>query len=96
MEPDVQTSQIPGHVAIVTGGGRGLGRAMVLGLAQAGLHVVATAARERSEVEAVAEEVGRVAANFGFSRSSPMSRTKTTALGLSTPRSSGSGGSIFW
>src|SRR5260370_17161903 len=57
MEPDVKTSQIPSHVAIVTGGGRGLGRAMVLGLAQAGIHVVATAARERTEVEAVAEEV---------------------------------------
>jgi NAD(P)-dependent dehydrogenase (short-subunit alcohol dehydrogenase family) len=53
----VKTSQIPSHVAIVTGGGRGLGRAMVLGLAQAGIHVVATAARERTEIEAVAEEV---------------------------------------
>lgn len=30
---------------------------MVLGLAQAGIHVVATAARERTEIEAVAEEV---------------------------------------
>jgi len=57
MEPDVKTSQILSHVAIVTGGGRGLGRAMVLGLAQAGIHVVATAARERTEIEAVAEEV---------------------------------------
>jgi NAD(P)-dependent dehydrogenase (short-subunit alcohol dehydrogenase family) len=49
-------SQIPSHVAIVTGGGRGLGRAMALGLAQAGIRVVATAARERTELEAVAEE----------------------------------------
>jgi NAD(P)-dependent dehydrogenase (short-subunit alcohol dehydrogenase family) len=30
---------------------------MVLGLARAGIHVVATAARERTEIEAVAEEV---------------------------------------
>ena len=59
MEPDVNASQIPSRVAIVTGGGRGLGRAMVLGLAQAGIHVVATAARERAEIEAVAEEVRR-------------------------------------
>ncbi|MEX6506116.1 SDR family NAD(P)-dependent oxidoreductase [Jiella sp. M17.18] len=44
------------RVAVVTGGGRGLGRAMVLGLAGAGHAVVATAARERAEVEAVAEE----------------------------------------
>jgi 3-oxoacyl-[acyl-carrier protein] reductase len=57
MEADVKTSQLPSHVAIVTGGGRGLGRAMVLGLAHAGIHVVATAARERAEVDAVADEV---------------------------------------
>ena len=44
------------RVAIVTGGGRGLGRAMVLGLAEAGHSVVATAAREQAEVEAVAAE----------------------------------------
>ena len=57
MEPMVKTRETRSHVAIVTGGGRGLGRAMVLGLAQAGIHVVATAARERPEIEAVAEEV---------------------------------------
>jgi NAD(P)-dependent dehydrogenase (short-subunit alcohol dehydrogenase family) len=57
MEPDLKTSQSLSQVAIVTGGGRGLGRAMVLGLANAGIHVVATAARERTEIEAVAEEV---------------------------------------
>jgi NAD(P)-dependent dehydrogenase (short-subunit alcohol dehydrogenase family) len=57
MEPMVKTRETRSHVAIVTGGGRGLGRAMVLGLAQAGIHVVATAARERTEIEAVAEEV---------------------------------------
>jgi len=43
-------------VAIVTGAGRGLGRSMVLGLARAGILVVATAARERNEIEAVAAE----------------------------------------
>jgi 3-oxoacyl-[acyl-carrier protein] reductase len=45
-----------GRVAIVTGAGRGLGRAMALGMAQAGIHVVATAARERAEIDAVAAE----------------------------------------
>ncbi len=45
-----------GKAAIVTGAGRGLGRAMALGLAHAGIRVVATAARELAEIEAVAAE----------------------------------------
>src|SRR3984885_7456428 len=69
MQADVNTRQLPSRVAIVTGGGRGLGRAMVLGLAQVGIHVVATAARERSEVEAVAEEARR---SCGESRVLPL------------------------
>lgn len=45
-------------VAIVTGGGRGLGRAMVTGLVQAGARVVATAARSRAEIESLSRELG--------------------------------------
>jgi NAD(P)-dependent dehydrogenase (short-subunit alcohol dehydrogenase family) len=59
MEVNSNAGQSLGTVAIVTGGGRGLGRAMVFGLASAGIRVVATAARERAEVEAVAEEARR-------------------------------------
>jgi NAD(P)-dependent dehydrogenase (short-subunit alcohol dehydrogenase family) len=44
------------RVAIVTGGGRGIGRSIVFGLVRAGVHVIATAGRERSEIEAVARE----------------------------------------
>jgi NAD(P)-dependent dehydrogenase (short-subunit alcohol dehydrogenase family) len=53
---------LAGRVAVVTGGGRGLGRAMTLGLAQAGAAVIATAAREHAEIERVAAEApaGRV------------------------------------
>ena len=40
-----------GRVAIVTGAGRGLGRAMAEGLAAADCRVVATAAREPGELE---------------------------------------------
>ena len=43
-------------VAIVTGGGRGLGRAMARGLMQAGARVVVAAARQRAEIESVAAE----------------------------------------
>lgn len=49
---------LEGHVAVVTGGGRGLGRAMVLGLTAAGARVVSTASREVTELEAVAREAG--------------------------------------
>jgi NAD(P)-dependent dehydrogenase (short-subunit alcohol dehydrogenase family) len=44
---------LAGRVAIVTGGGRGLGRAMTLGLANAGAAVVATASREGGEIESL-------------------------------------------
>src|ERR1700722_15462887 len=47
---------LSGRVAIVTGGGRGLGRAMALGLVEAGARVVATAARERDEIERLARD----------------------------------------
>jgi len=43
-------------IALVTGGGRGLGRSMVRGLTRAGAHVVVAAARERAEIERVAAQ----------------------------------------
>ncbi len=47
---------LDGQVAVVTGGGRGIGEGLALGLAEAGADVV-VAARRTEEVEAVAEKV---------------------------------------
>ncbi len=52
---------IDGKVAIVTGGGRGMGRSMAIALARAGAKVTITAAREGSELKDVAAEISRLA-----------------------------------
>jgi NAD(P)-dependent dehydrogenase (short-subunit alcohol dehydrogenase family) len=51
--------KLSGKTAIVTGAGRGLGRSMALGLARAGANVVLTAARNRHEIDQVAEEAAK-------------------------------------
>jgi NAD(P)-dependent dehydrogenase (short-subunit alcohol dehydrogenase family) len=56
---------IEGKVALVTGGGRGIGRAIALGLARAGVHV-AVAARSVPEIEAVAAEVASLGRRTHF------------------------------
>jgi NAD(P)-dependent dehydrogenase (short-subunit alcohol dehydrogenase family) len=43
-------------VAIVTGGGKGIGRALALGLAESGAKLV-VAARTASEIQSVADEI---------------------------------------
>jgi len=56
---------IEGKVAIVTGGGRGIGRSMAIALAGAGARVTITAARESRELNEVAEEITKVAGAGG-------------------------------
>jgi NAD(P)-dependent dehydrogenase (short-subunit alcohol dehydrogenase family) len=74
---------LAGRVAIVTGGGRGLGRAMTLGLANAGAAVVATASREPAEIESLsaAAPQGRILPVIAdVTREEDCARTVATAL----------------
>lgn len=45
-------------IAIVTGGGRGIGRAIAEAFAHEGAKVIVTAARQRDEIERVASKIG--------------------------------------
>jgi 3-oxoacyl-[acyl-carrier protein] reductase len=55
-QPDGEQQGLGGQVAIVTGGGRGLGRAYAIALAKAGAAVAVTA-RTASEIQAVQREI---------------------------------------
>ncbi|WP_051240805.1 SDR family NAD(P)-dependent oxidoreductase [Tepidiphilus margaritifer] len=64
-----ETMPLDPLVAIVTGAGRGLGRAMPLGLAAAGVRVLGTAARESGELQALEAEIRD---RFGSDRFLPL------------------------
>lgn len=54
-------------VAIVTGGGRGIGKAIAEAFASEGAKVVVTAARQKNEIEQVASKIGGTAILADFS-----------------------------
>ena len=55
--------KLDGQVVVVTGGGRGIGEAIALGMAEAGADIV-LAARRTAEIEAVAEKVRSLGENL--------------------------------
>ncbi len=57
MLPGIKLFDLTDRVALVTGGSKGLGKAMAAGLASAGCHV-ALVSRHLDEAEAAAEEIG--------------------------------------
>jgi 3-oxoacyl-[acyl-carrier protein] reductase len=67
------TDRLEGMVALVTGGGRGIGAGIARELASAGARV-AVSARTRSQVEEVAQEIGGVALEADVSRREDVER----------------------
>jgi 3-oxoacyl-[acyl-carrier protein] reductase len=70
--------ELEGQTAIVTGGGRGIGRLIALELADAGMRV-AVAARTSGQVEQTAQEIGGLAVTADVSRQEDV-ETMTAAV----------------
>jgi len=69
----VPSEDMTGRVALVTGGGRGIGRGIALELAGAGMRV-AVSARTASQADAVAREAGGLAIEADVSREEDVER----------------------
>lgn len=61
----MNTGELDGRVALVTGGGRGIGRAAALGLSRAGAHVIVAARTER-QLTAVVDEITSTGGDAGY------------------------------
>ncbi len=58
-------TELAGHVAVVTGSARNIGRAIALGLANGGAAVMVSARRSTREAEAVAEDIRQMGGRAG-------------------------------
>jgi 3-oxoacyl-[acyl-carrier protein] reductase len=72
--------ELAGKVAIVTGAGRNIGRAIALALAAAGASVVANARSSRGEIDAVAAETGGLAVLADVTDEAAVARMVAQAL----------------
>jgi 3-oxoacyl-[acyl-carrier protein] reductase len=72
--------ELKGRVALVTGAGRNIGRAIALALAQAGASVVVNARSSQAEIDAVAAESGGLAILADITDASAVARMVAQAL----------------
>jgi NAD(P)-dependent dehydrogenase (short-subunit alcohol dehydrogenase family) len=72
--------KLESKVAIVTGGGRGIGKAIATALAAEGARVIVTAARETAEIEAVAADIGGIAVQADVSSMEDVRRLVENAV----------------
>jgi 3-oxoacyl-[acyl-carrier protein] reductase len=67
-------------VAIITGGGRGIGRAIALAYAEEGARLIVTAAREWKEIQEVASLTGGTAIQADVTKTEDVNKVIQTAL----------------
>jgi NAD(P)-dependent dehydrogenase (short-subunit alcohol dehydrogenase family) len=67
-------------VAIITGGGRGIGRAIACAFAEEGAHIIITAAREWNEIQEVAALTGGTAVKADVTKPEEIDKVVQTAL----------------
>ena len=84
---------LKGRCAVVTGGSRGIGEAIVLRLAEAGASVIVTARGQEGLAKVEAKVAAMVGKPPGFRRMQAARRTRSAS---SISRSAGSEASIFW